>query len=300
DIPVLITGETGTGKELVARALHYGGGRREKPFVAVNCASLPKDLVQSELFGYEKGAFTGAHASKGGAFDEAEDGTIFLDEIGDMDLPAQAALLHVLETGEYRSVGGGVKRTCARVLVATNHDLEALVRGARFRKDLFYRVNRMRVEIPPVRLRKEDIPLLARHFLERIEARVAKGVGDIASDAMEALVRYGWPGNVRELRNEIERAYIHAQGRITALDLSPMVTSWNGIADEQGTPDPSSLEDLHRLVDALKSTGGNVSRAAEALGVHRNTVHRWMRRFGLGSPGRGRGGDASSKESREA
>jgi DNA-binding NtrC family response regulator len=284
DTPVVITGETGTGKELLARALHYDGPRRKAPFVSINCAALPRELTESELFGHEKGAFTGAQASRKGAFEEAGAGTIFLDEIGDMNLQAQAALLHVLERGEYRSIGGRKKKTRARVVMATNQDLEILVSDGRFRKDLYYRVNRVRLRVPPLKERKEDIPALAGHFLSLIEAKVGKGVREIAGSALEALQQYHWPGNVRELRNEVERAHIRTRdSRMIRLgDLSPETLAARlASGDQNENVDPKSLEDLQKLIDALRATGGNVTRAAKMLDVHRNTVHRWIRKYDL-------------------
>ena len=282
DAPALITGETGTGKELVARALHYGGIRRDRPFVSINCAALASGLTESELFGHEKGAFTGALQSRRGAFEEAEDGTLFLDEIGDMSPQAQAVLLHVLERGEYRSVGGKSKVTRARVVLASNQNIEALIADGRFRKDLFYRINRMRVHLPALRERREDVPLIARHFLRLIEAKVGKGVREVRPEALEALAAYSWPGNVRELKNEIERAHLHAQGRELRLaDFSPeIIAAREGVSEEPGAY-PETTEDIQRLVEALRTSGGNVTRTAEMLGMHRNTVHRWIKRYAL-------------------
>jgi len=282
DMPVLIMGETGTGKELFARALHYAGPRRDKPFISINCAALPKELTESELFGHEKGAFTGAHMARQGAFEEAEDGTIFLDEIGDMGLASQAALLKVLESGEFRSVGGKEKRASARIVLATNQYLDELVRQSMFRKDLFYRINRMRLSIPPLRKRREDIPPLTNHFLGQLESKIAKGVRGIASEAMEAIARYEWPGNARELKNEIERAYIHTQGdEIQRLDLSAEVVAAAVPQQEGEGVDPTTLEEIQALISALKTSDGNVTRAAELLGVHRNTIHRWVKKYSL-------------------
>ena len=282
DVPVLVTGETGTGKELIARALHYGGPRRDKPFVSINCAGLPTELTESELFGHEKGAFTGAYVARKGAFDEAGDGTLFLDEIGDMNLTAQATLLHVLERGEYRTVGGKEKRTHARIVIATNQDLDTLIRENRFRKDLYYRVNRVHIEVPPLRNRRDDVPLLAGHFLRQTDQKIGKGIRKIAAEALGALQCYDWPGNVRELKNEIERAYIYANNdELTMLDLSPGIATAGLLGEDSSQADPKSLDEVYKLIGALKTTGGNVTKAAEVLGVHRNTVHRWMRRFGL-------------------
>ncbi len=282
DIPSLITGETGTGKELVAQALHYSGPRWEEPFVSINCAALPTSLVESELFGHEKGAFTGAHRYRRGAIEEAGTGTLFLDEVGDMDLTAQAALLRVLETGEYRTVGGQIKTAQARMILATNQDLETLIDERRFRKDLFYRINRMVVRIPPLRERKEDIPLLAKHFLYLIDQKVGKGVTTISPEVLEAFAAYDWPGNVRELRNEVERLFIYTpDDGLHVLDVSIEIMTAGASRQRGEEADPQTLEDLSRLVQALRTCGGNVTRAAKMLGVHRNTVHRWMKRYSL-------------------
>jgi DNA-binding NtrC family response regulator len=282
DAPVLITGETGTGKELVARALHYSGVRRERPFVFLNCAALASGLTESELFGHERGAFTGAHQPRKGAFEEAEDGTLFLDEIGDASPQAQASLLHVLEHGEYRSVGGRSKQNRARVVLASNQNMDALIAENKFRKDLFYRVNRLSIRIPPLRERKEDIEPLARHFLTELNAKVGKGVIAIAAEALAALRGYPWPGNVRELKNEIERAYLCTDGsELLALDFSPEVLVSCGAAEGEDVPDPDSLEEIYKLIEALRASGGNITRAGEILGVHRNTVRRWMKSYRL-------------------
>ncbi len=282
DAPVLISGETGTGKELVARALHYSGPRRTKPFVAINCAALATGLAESELFGHERGSFTGAHHTRHGAFEEAEDGTLFLDEVGDMSLLAQASLLRALEQGEYRPIGGKLKETRARVVLASNQNFESLMAAGKFRRDLFYRINRMRLLVPPLRQRKDDIPLLARHFLAGLEAKIGRGVRTIASDVLHALRGYHWPGNVRELKNELERAYLRAEGQeLDLLDFSPEVVCAAEIGDGDVLSDPKMLEGIHKLLEALTASGGRLSRAAQMLGVHRNTVRRWMQRYRL-------------------
>ncbi len=282
DVPVLVLGETGTGKELVARALHNSGNRRGQPFVAVNCAALPETLTESELFGHERGAFTGAHTAKKGAFEETGSGTLFLDEIGDMSAQAQATLLRVLETGTYRSVGGKEKTSSARVVFATNQNLEELVTDGRFRKDLLYRINRITLRMLPLRERREDIMLLARHFLAQFERKIGKGIIEFSPNVVDCLQNYGWPGNVRELRNEIERAYIFAAGsQLQALDFSPEILIPRGETPEGDEKAPANLNELYQLVEALRNTGGNISKAAESLGVHRNTVHRWLRKYSI-------------------
>ncbi len=282
DMPVLITGETGTGKELIARALHYAGPRRDQPFISINCAALPKELTESELFGHEKGSFTGAHVARQGAFEEAESGTVFLDEIGDMSLGSQAALLRVLESGEFRSVGGKDKKTAARIVLATNQELDELIQRGFFRKDLYYRINRIRLNIPPLRKRTKDIAPLAHHFLAQLEAKIAKGIQGFATEAILALESYEWPGNARELKNEIERAYIHTRGsEIRRLDLSAEVVASTAPRSEDDRVAPATLEEIQALISALKTSDGNVTKAADILGVHRNTIHRWMKKYSL-------------------
>jgi transcriptional regulator with PAS, ATPase and Fis domain len=282
NIPVLITGETGTGKELVARALHFCSTRRGKPFISINCAAIPETLIESELFGHERGAFTGANAKRNGAFEEATNGTIFLDEIGDLNIQAQASLLRILENGEYRTIGGKVKTTSARVVLATNQDLELLISEGKFRQDLFYRINRLNINIPPLRERKDDIPILSKHFLERFDNEIGKGITDISADAIVALEKYRWPGNIRELKNEIERAYIYSNGSIIEkLELSSEILYSQSINDEEDNIDANTVEDIYKLIDALKQTNGNISKAAKILNVHRNTVHRWVKKFSL-------------------
>ena len=285
DAPVLIVGETGTGKELIARALHYGGLRRDRPFVVINCAAIPTELTESELFGHEKGAFTGAHATRRGAFEEAEDGTLFLDEIGDMNPLAQASLLHVLERGHYRAVGGREKETRARVVFATNQDLSQLMASGKFRKDLYYRISRIRLNVPVLKERIEDVPLLADYFLQQLDDKVGKGVRSISPDALSILQAYDWPGNVRELKNEIEQGYLRAEGDVlTPVDLSSEILAAG--APVAGLPqlDQKSSDEIRRLVEALKESNGNLSKAAAMLGIHRNTAWRWMKKYALERP----------------
>jgi DNA-binding NtrC family response regulator len=282
EFPVLVTGETGTGKELVARALHFCSLRRDRPFVSINCAALAQGLVESELFGHEKGSFTGASNSRKGAFEEAENGTLFLDEIGDMSPQAQASLLRVLEGGEYRSVGGRMKKTEARIVLASNQDLNQLIEEGEFRKDLFYRINRLKIELPPLRQRRGDVPLLARHFLEQIDAKIGKGLRDISEEALNVLQIYPWPGNVRELRNEMERAYIHCgESMLRVMDFSSEILVGQGSGTDGDPVSAEALSEAQRLLDALRVSDGNRSQAARRLGVHRNTIRRWMKKFGM-------------------
>jgi len=282
EMPILVTGETGTGKELVARAIHNGGHRRGNPFVTLNCCSLPRELAESLLFGHAKGAFTGAHAEREGAFAEAEGGTLLLDEIGDLGDQTQAALLRVLDTGEYRPVGGKTRRSTARLVMATHRDLGKLVEEGRFRQDLFYRVDRLRIQVPPLRQRREDVAPLADHFLALLNDDVGRSISGVEPDAMACLERYYWPGNVRELRNEIERAYIHCRSEgIGLLDLSVEVLAGEDGADGASKVTPKVAEEIDRLKEALRASGGRIAEAARLLGVHRNTVRRWMRRLGV-------------------
>src|SRR5574342_535104 len=212
---VLITGESGTGKELVARELHRGSSRRDRPLIKVNCAAIPKDLVESELFGYERGAFTGAVGSKPGRFELADGGTLFLDEIGEIPLEMQVKLLRALQESEFERVGG-VKtiRVDVRLITATNRDLKALIADGRFREDLYYRLNVVPIALPPLRERREDIPLLVAHFLEKYDRRLGKRVERMDEEAMQVLMRYPWPGNIRELENLVERSVLFADGPV--------------------------------------------------------------------------------------
>jgi len=218
-VPVLIQGETGTGKELVARALHEGSLRRSKPFLAENCAAVPANLLESELFGHTKGSFTGAIADRAGHFVAADGGTVFLDEIGDMPLPMQSKLLRVLQEGEVRPVGSNkTQKVDVRVVAATNKDLQAMVRAKTFREDLYFRLNVVAIRLPPLRERGKDIRLLARAFAERSEAEVGRKL-ELSAEALDALERWTWPGNVRELENVLRRAAVFARGAVAVADL---------------------------------------------------------------------------------
>jgi DNA-binding NtrC family response regulator len=278
---VLIYGESGTGKELIARAIHYSGGRASSPFIAVNCAALTETLLESELFGFEKGAFTGAGAQTRGKFELAEGGTLFLDEIGDISPKLQADLLRVLQERCFYRVGGTEEvRVDARVIAAANKDVARLVSQGSFRDDLYYRLNVIEIRIPPLRDRREDIPLLAEHFVERIAHELGRQVSGVSGDALKLLMDYDWPGNVRELENAIERA---------------IVTSRNGMLDEsnfsalprkgearQGWEAPDlPLAELERraIVAALDRKSGNVKEAAAALGIDRSTLYDKLKRY---------------------
>ncbi len=288
---VLITGESGTGKEVVARALHFNGPRAAGPFVTIDCAGLAEGLLESELFGHVRGAFTGAVAARRGLFEAGHGGTVFLDEVGEISPNTQAKLLRVLEEQEIRPIGGNESiRVDVRLIAATNRDLEAEVREGRFREDLFYRLNVVSVRLPPLRARREDIPVLAQHFLRKHAEANGKAIGGIAPEAMAHLEAYPWPGNVRELENAIERA-IAVSGHPVLLpdDLPAHVAAPTPVPPESGGPGPQalvSLDELTRqhLVRVLAATGGNKKRAAEILGVDRRTLYRMLERYGMPAP----------------
>ena len=281
---VLVIGESGTGKELVARAIHSHSPRAEKPFVAVNCTALTESLLESELFGHQKGAFTGAVASKRGLFEEASGGTLFLDEIGDVGPKMQAQLLRVLQEGEIRRVGGSeAVRVDVRVVAATNRDLEQDVKGGRFREDLYFRINVVTVRLPPLRERPSDIALLVDHFLAKYAVREGRSDAGIAPVAALALARYPWPGNVRELENVIERGLALAKdGFVLPSDLPPEIVGATptvpiGLIDDR----PTLAELDRRYIELiLRETGGNKKRAAELLGIDRRTLYRTLEREG--------------------
>jgi DNA-binding NtrC family response regulator len=280
--PVLIYGESGTGKELVARAIHTHGERARQPFVALNCGAVTETLLESELFGHVRGAFTGATSDRKGVFEQAHGGTVFLDEIGDTPLTMQVKLLRVLQDGDVRPVGSS--RTIhvdARVVTATNVDLERAVAEQRFREDLYYRLGVIVISIPPLRERREDIPMLIDQFAGRAAARTGRQV-TISPEAMAALGAYRWPGNVRELENTIERLAVFSRGIVDVPDLPPTIVAAPAL-QERLFQDLPSLEELERryLVHVLDAVGGNRSRAADVLGVDRRTLYRMAVRFGL-------------------
>ena len=312
DLTVMISGESGTGKELVARALHDYGKRRKGPFVAVNMAAIPRELIESELFGHERGAFTGAQARSAGRFEQAEGGTLFLDEIGDMPMEAQTRLLRVLQQGEYTTVGGRTPiRSDVRIIAATNKDLRQLIRQGLFREDLFFRLNVVPIRLPPLRERTDDIPDLARHFLATAE-REGLPAKTIEPGALEAMQRYRWPGNVRELENLIRRlAALYPQETISApiveneigpmaeMEPVPATDSDNVSASLErhlaryfgefgnGLPPPGLYQRVLREVEvplisaALGATRGNQIKAAELLGLNRNTLRKKIRELDI-------------------
>jgi PAS domain S-box-containing protein len=284
DAPVIIFGESGTGKELVAKAIHEAGLRSAKPHIKVNCAALNEALLESELFGHVKGAFTGAHQSRIGRFEAAAGGDIFLDEIGDLPLATQVKLLRVLEekvverVGDHRPIPVDV-----RIISATNRDLGKLIDQGAFREDFYYRINVIPIHVPPLRRRTEDIPLLARSFFNRIQLKSGKPIQGIANETLEILTRYDWPGNVRELKSAFEYAFVACQSSlIVPADLPPHVVNrprvnpaWDGAV--------SDINEIkkQRLVDALRASDGNRAEAARRLGISRTSVWKQIKRFGI-------------------
>lgn len=278
---VLILGESGTGKELLARAIHNESPRANGPFVAVSCVAIPDTLLESELFGHEKGAFTDAIAQKKGKFELAHGGTLFLDEIGDISPKMQLALLRVLEEREFTRVGGTKPiKVDVRIIAATNRNLQKAVEEGRFRDDLYYRLNVITIQIPPLRERKEDIPLLVEHFIEKFNIQMGKRVKGISQEAMRLLMEYDWPGNVRELENVIERAMVITKGELITPEDLFLPTS--GKAEEN----PLSLEAVEKahILKVLNETGWNIHRSAQILGIDRTTLYHKIRRYGLKRP----------------
>jgi DNA-binding NtrC family response regulator len=285
DATVLIRGESGTGKELVARAIHASSARRYFPIVPVNCGAVPEELLESELFGHEKGAFTGAQYRRKGKVEMADGGTLFLDEVGAISAKMQVDLLRVLDGKEVTRVGGshGVK-VDFRVICATNEDLEQAVAAGRFREDFYYRINVFTIDLPPLRARPGDIPLLAEHLRARFAAQMDKRITGIADDAMEALARHDWPGNVRELANAIERAMVVGEPPLIRAHDLPLWPS-RGPRAEVGDA-LSDVEKAH-IAAILKRTGWNITRTAEILGIDRVTVYNKLRKYGLQREGAG-------------
>ena len=286
---VLILGETGTGKELIARAIHNLSPRHDRPFIKVNCAAIPAGLIESELFGHERGAFTGAVSQRVGRFESANGGTLFLDEIGDIPLELQSKLLRVLQEQEFERIGNGnTLRVNVRIVAATSRDLRSMVAARQFRPDLYYRLNVIPVRVPALRERAADIPLLVRHFVELYSRRAGKRVADIPIDAMEMLASYHWPGNVRELQNVIERAVILSPGTVLRPSLDE-VMQWPHMDDSGGaqrSDDLTRLKDVERehIIRALAATNwvvGGSEGAAARLGLHRTTLIAKMQKLGI-------------------
>jgi len=302
DVTVLILGESGTGKELVARALYHYSSRAKGPFLAINCAAIPETLLESELFGHEKGAFTGADRRRIGKFEQCRGGTLFLDEVGDMTPLTQTKVLRVLQGQEFERVGGNESiQTDVRVLAATNRDLERLVAEGKFRGDLYYRLNVYTIKLPPLRERGDDLRILAEHFLRQFGRELKKDVRGIAPEALELLERYPWPGNVRELQSVMKQALLHATGPVLLPEFLPAALRDGGgdatafdfggltgfIRDQLRAgstslyADYQALTDRHLLAEVLRHTGGNLSQAARLLGITRGTLRTRMIALGI-------------------
>ncbi len=283
---VLVLGESGTGKELIARAVHRLSPRAKQPFVAVHCAALSPTLLESELFGHEKGAFTGAHERRIGRFELAQGGTLFLDEIGEIDATIQVKLLRFLGERTFERVGSNTTQTAdVRLVAATNKNLEEMVKAGKFREDLFFRLRVVEIVLPPLRERRGDVPLLAQNFLREFARENGKAVNDLTADALEALMNYSWPGNVRELRTAIEHAVVLSRGdRISLRDL-PATVRGGGSGGDSRLPAGKALTvkeaEKQLILRALKETDGNRTRAAQAIGMSRRTFHRKLHEFHL-------------------
>ena len=287
---VLIAGESGTGKELIARSIHFNSPRKDKPLVVVNCAAIAETLLESELFGHEKGAFTGADRAREGRFEQAHGGSLFLDEIAETSPAMQAKLLRAIQEGEIQRVGGQeTLQVDVRIIAATNRDLDREVKEGRFREDLFYRLNVMMLEVPPLRRRLDDIPLLAHHFLDLFAEKNRKRIKGFSPQAMDMLVKYGWPGNVRELENAIERGVILTPGDYVTERQLPMTivqqhageAAMPAVPAGAMVPAERSLEEIEReaILAALEAAGGNKSEAARRLGITRKTLHNRLRQY---------------------
>ena len=276
---VLVTGETGTGKELVARAIHTNSSRRYSPFIAVSCGALPDTLLESELFGYDKGAFTGADRVKKGRFELAHSGTLFLDEIGDISMRTQVKLLRVLQEKSFQRLGGTESlQVDVRLIAATNRDLQQAVNEGSFRSDLFYRLNVVNIHLPPLRERDKDIPLLVQHFMEKYNAEFAKKFDRVEQKAMDAMLNYHWPGNVRELENVIERAVVIDTGPEIQLRHLPFCN-----IEQPAGAQPQTLEQVEKLHirSMLEQQGWNIAKTARLLNIDRTTLHKKIKKFSL-------------------
>jgi DNA-binding NtrC family response regulator len=280
---ILILGESGTGKGMIAEVVHCNSQRKDKPFISINCSAIPENLLESELFGYKKGAFTGAASDKKGLITMADQGTLFLDEIGDMPIGLQAKILKVLETGEVLPVGDTkAKFVDVRIIAATNKNLEEQISKGLFREDLFYRLNVIEVKIPPLRERKEDISVLARHFIEKYSRENNKKVSGLADEAMDVLNTYSWPGNIRELRNVIERAVVLASGdKIGLAELSDRIKAQQGMRSTQGLKDKMDSYESQIIRETLLVHNGNKETAAKELDVDLATLYRKIKKLGI-------------------
>ncbi|MDQ2900535.1 MAG: sigma-54 dependent transcriptional regulator [Acidobacteriota bacterium] len=282
---VLLAGESGVGKDMIARAIHFHSPRRDRPLVKINCTALPENLMESELFGYEKGAFTGANVSKPGKFEQADTGTVFLDEIGDVPASVQVKLLRVLQERELERLGSNkTKHIDVRVIAATNQDLRAALEQGTFREDLYYRLNVVPIEIPPLRERKQDIPFLAEHFVQKLAADSGSLVEKITQPAIDKLLTYHWPGNVRELENVIERSLVMCTGpELDAADIKLDIPRARQASGDLSLPDGMSLDQYEQelIRQALKKADGNKSQAARLLGLTRNALRYRLTQMGI-------------------
>jgi two-component system nitrogen regulation response regulator NtrX len=280
---VLIYGENGTGKEIIARAIHLKSKRKNGPFIKVNCAAIPRELIESELFGHEKGAFTGAISAKRGKFELADGGTLFLDEVGDMSLEAQAKVLRAIEVGEIERVGGQkVIKVDVRLISATNKNLKEEIKKGNFREDLYYRLNVIPIILPPLRERKEDIPLLAEHFLKGLSNEYGKPLKKLTKDAVLLLKRYKWPGNVRELRNLIERIVIMVEKTVVEeRDLYGLLPMEEGEEEKEGLKEAVKGFEKNYILRALRENDGNITKTAQFLGIERSHLYKKLKMYGL-------------------
>lgn len=286
---VLVIGESGTGKELVAHAIHDNSPRRSKRFVAVNCGALAENLLESELFGHVKGAFTGAVSDKKGLFEEANGGTIFLDEIGDIAPALQIKLLRVIQENEFKPVGSNENRKVdVRIIAATHRDLDALVKSGKFREDLYYRLKVIEIELPPLRERMEDLDLLVEHFLSRYAQKNKKSVSHISEEALELLRNYGWPGNIRELEHAIERAVAMSNTSVLFVEDFPSEISKRNLSEPNAEGPSTSLEEMEKahILKVLQDVHFNKSKASEVLGIDRATLYRKAQRYGIDLKGK--------------
>jgi len=291
DISVLIYGESGTGKELIARAIHYNGNRKDKPFIVVNCASIPRELLESELFGHEKGSFTGAHQRKLGKFELANEGTIFLDEVGELEMLLQAKLLRVIQERTFERVGGTETiKSDVRIISATNRDLKQAVDNKEFREELFYRLNSFPIVIPPLRQRKGDILILAQHFLDTFNKKLGKNIKGFSKKALKLIYDYSWPGNIREMENTIERCLIITEGDLIDVDDLPQhlksadainSVDYSGALFSDDTIIPFEKLKEESIRHALKVTNGNIVEAAKKLQLGRATIYRLMEKYNI-------------------
>jgi DNA-binding NtrC family response regulator len=291
EITVLVYGESGTGKELIARAIHYNGKRKDKPFIVVNCASIPRELLESELFGHEKGSFTGAHQRKLGKFELANGGTIFLDEVGELEMLLQAKLLRVIQEREFERVGGTeLIKTDVRIISATNRDLKLAVEKKEFREDLYYRLNSFPISIPPLRFRRGDILVLAQHFLDSFNKKLGKSVKGFSKKAVKLIYEYNWPGNIREMENMIERCLIICEKDMIDVDDLPSQIrvsepagddNINGFLFSDDTIIPFEKLKEESIRHALKITNGNIVEAAKKLQLGRATIYRLMEKYNI-------------------